>query len=284
MDQARDMTTEQACRSLRPGLTLAATWRVLTELWRRHCGAHDLRLLHTHPGASERGQLCMLVDPRAGQVMDCPRLVLNLGGPTGSYEVHAEGRVVAEGEYLWPTLTDDPAQVVDRLERQLGLRAPAALPASTAPVLVVRLVAELLTATCLDRNGLAIETAWMDWSGGVSVKPWAVFFGRDAKEVQQRLDNGQLDWQHAYLDVSSLLRIVPARSEAPAPTECLMDMQAGKVLLKRHGETTETVDVTQAYAAAGRRLEHFAATLLAALRGEPPRFRRRLLRLRMEPP
>lgn len=267
MDPARDMTTEQACRSLRPGLALAASWRVLTELWRRHCGGHDLRLLHTHPGASERGQLCMLVDPRAGQVMDCTRLVLNLGGPTGTYEVHAEGRRVAEGQYLWPTLTDDPAQVVDSLERQLGLRAPAALPASTPSVLVMRLVAELLTTTCLDRDGLAVETAWMDWSGGVSVQPWVVLFGRDAKDIQQRVDSGQLDWQRAYLDVSPLLRIAPSAGEATAPTECLMDMQAGQVLVQRHGKTTETVDVALAYAAAGRRLEPLAARLLAALRG-----------------
>jgi hypothetical protein len=267
MDPARDMTTEQACRSLRPGLTLAASWRVLTELWRRHCGGHDLRLLHTHPGASERGQLCMLVDPLAGQVMDCTRLVLNLGGPSGTYEVHAKGRRVAEGQYLWPTLTDDPAQVVDSLERQLGLRAPAALPASTPPVLVMRLVGELLTATCLDRDGLAVEAAWMDWSGGVSVQPWVVFFGRDAKDIQQRVDSGQLDWQRAYLDVSPLLRIAQSTGEATAPTECLMDMQAGQVLVQRHGKTTETVDLVQAYAAAGRRLEPLAARLLAALRG-----------------
>lgn len=267
MDPARDMTIDQACRSLRPGLTLAASWRVLTELWRRHCGAHDLRLLHTHPGASERGQLCMLVDPRAGQVMDCTRLVLNLGGPTGTYEVHAEGCGVAEGQYLWPTLTDDPAQVVDILERQLGLRTPAALPASTPPVLVMRLVAELLTTTCLDRNSLAVETAWMDWSGGVSVQPWVVFFGRDAKDIQQRVDSGHLNWQRAFLDVSPLLRIAPSAGEATAPTGCLMDMQAGQVLVQRHGKTTETVDVVQAYAAAGRRLEPLAARLLAALRG-----------------
>lgn len=267
MDLAPDITTEQACRSLRPGLTLAATWRVLTELWRRHRGTHDLRLLQMNPGISECGQLCMLVEPRAGRVMDCPRLLLNLGGPTGTYEVYAEGHLVAEGEYLWPALTDDPAQVVDRLERQLGLRAPAALPASTAPVLVMRLVAELLTTACLDRNGLAVETAWMDWSGGVSVKPWVVSFGGDANEVQQRLDSGQLDWQRAYLDVSSLLRVAPAISEVPARTECLMDMQAGKVLLIRQGESTESVDVAQAYAAAGRRLEPLAARLLAALRG-----------------
>ncbi len=267
MSTNTEFSIESACRSLRPGLALAASWRVLTELWRRHCGAHDLQLLHTHPGASERGQLCMLVDPRAGQVMDCPRLALNLGGPTGSYEVHVEGRRVAEGQYLWYTLTDDSAQVIDGLERQLGLRAPAALPASTPPVLVMRLVAELLTTTCLDRNGLAVETAWMDWSGGVSVQPWVVLFGRDAKDIQQRVDSGQLDWQRAYLDVSPLLRIAPSTGEATAPTECLMDMQAGQVLVQRHGKTTETVDVAQAYAAAGRRLEPLAARLLATLRG-----------------
>jgi hypothetical protein len=200
--------------------------------------------------------------------MDCSRLVLNLGGPTGTYEVHVEGRCVAEGQCLWSTLTDDdPAQVVDGLERQLGLRTPAALPASTSPVLVMRLVAELLTATCLDRNGLAVETTWMDWSGGVSVQPWVAFFGRDAKDIQQRVDSGQLDWQRAFLDVSPLLRVAPSTGDATAPTQCLMDMLAGQLLVQRYGKTTETIDVAHAYGAAGRRLEPLAARLLAALRG-----------------
>lgn len=261
------MTTEQVCQSLRPGLALAATWRVLTELWRRHNAEHDLRLLHTHPGASERGQLCMLVGPRAGKVMDCPRLVLNLGGPTGNHEIHAEGHLVAKGEYLWSVLTDDPAQVIDHLERQLGLLAPAALPASTAPVLVMRLVAELLAATCLDRTCIAVETAWMDWSGGVSVKPWAAHFGHDVSEIQRGLDSGQLNWQTAYLDVSRLLRLAPVTGDVHPPAECLVDLLSGRVLLMRRGKTVETVNVAQAYVETGRHLEPVAARLLACLRG-----------------
>jgi hypothetical protein len=107
----------------------------------------------------------------------------------------------------------------------------------------------------------------MDWSGGVSVQPWVAFFGRNAKEIQQRVDSGQLDWQRAFLDVSPLLRIVPSADGPTAPAQCLMDMLSGQVLLHRQGQATETIDMAQAYAAAGRRLEPLAARLLAALRG-----------------
>ena len=261
------MTPEQACLSLRPGLTLAATWRVLTELWRRHSAAHDLRLLHTHPGVSQRGQLCMLLNPSVGRVMDCPRLELNLGGPTGTFEIHATGKVKTKGDFLWSVLTDDLALLLERMERQMSLRTPSVLPVSTAPVLVMRLVAELLTTTCLDRYGLVVETGWMDWSGGVSVMPWTEYFGRRPRQIQAQLDNSELDWQREYLDVSGLLRIAPATSEAASQVECLMDMQTGKVLLIAQGKIVEAVDVIQAYAAAGRRLEPFVAPLLVALRG-----------------
>lgn len=261
------MSTESVCRALRPGLDLAATWRVLTELWRRHARSRDLRLLQTHPGVSERGQWCLLLGPRVGSIVECPRLVLNLGGPVGTYAVQIAGQVVAEGDYLWPMLTDDPAAVVDRLERQLGLHPPAALPPSTAPVLVMRLLAEVLAAASLDRNPLTVEPAWFDWSGGVRVKPWATLFGHPVSDMQQGLDAGRLDWQQAYLDVASLLRIAPAGPTPPVAW--LADMNAGTLICVRQGEPVETVDIAHAYAQAKRRLEPLAAKLLVTLRGGP---------------
>lgn len=268
MDPMPDTDAEEACRTLRPGLALAVTWRVLTELWRRHHTTHNLRLLETHPGVSERGQLCLLVNPRPGQVMDCPRLVLNLGGPTGTFQVLASGQVQAEGRYLWPFLTENPVLVVDRLERHLGLNAPPSLPASTPQVLMMRLIAELLSAACLDRDGLGVETAWMDWSGGVSVRPWAAYFGHDVRSLQSGLDSGQIEWQAAYLNVSGLLRLAPIQDEHPPTTECLMDLHSSKVLMIQRGKTLETVDVPRAYLQANRRLEPLAARLIVALRGE----------------
>lgn len=267
MERAFDMTREQACRALSPGLVLAATWRAVTELWRRHHAAHDLRLLQTHPGASERGQLCVLVGASPGRVMDCRRLVFNLGGPTGTFQVLNAGQVQHEGEFLWPALTADPILLVDQLESVLGLRSPDVLPPSTPGVLVMRLVAELLVANSLDREGLHVEPAWLDWSAGVRVRPWAAHFGHDVRALQDGLDSGHADWQRVYLDVSSLLRLSTVSSYDSPEVECLMDMRAGQVLLIRHGETVEAIDVASAYALAGRHLEPLVARLLVALRG-----------------
>lgn len=267
MERAFDMTREQACRALRPGLVLAATWRAVTELWRRHHAAHDLRLLQTHPGASERGQLCVLVGASPGRVMDCRRLVFNLGGPTGTFEVLNAGHVVHEGEFLWPALNSDPILLVDQMGSLLGLRSPDVLPPSTPGVLVMRLVAELLIATSLDREGLHVESAWLDWSAGVRVRPWAAHFGHDVSALQHGLDSGHADWQRVYLDVSSLLRLSTVRSDDQPEVEWLMDMQAGQVLRVDHGKTVEVIDVASAYALAGRHLEPLVARLLVALRG-----------------
>lgn len=240
---------------------------MLTEVWRRDHTTHNLRLLETHPGVSARGQLCLLVNPFPGQVMDCSRLVLNLGGPTGTFQVLASGQVQAEGRYLWPFLTENPVLVVDRLERHLGLHAPASLPASTPQVLIMRLIAELLSAGCLERNELCVETGWMDWAGGVSVRHWAAYFGNDVRSLQSGLDCGHIEWQSAYLNISALLRIAPIRNDQLPLVECLMDLDSGQVLIFQQGSTPERVDLPSAYTQANRRIEPLAARLLVALRG-----------------
>jgi hypothetical protein len=77
----------QIAQQLRPSVVLAVAWRLLTELFRRHHASHDLRLLRSHPGSSMAGRMAMYVDLRGGDLFGCTRLTLNLGGPTGTFEV-----------------------------------------------------------------------------------------------------------------------------------------------------------------------------------------------------
>jgi len=87
----------------RHGLVLGVAWRLLTELFRRYSAEHDLRLLLTHPGISQFGQLRLLLKPRARYVESCIQLVLNLGGPTGTYVVLLNGSETERGDFLAPT-------------------------------------------------------------------------------------------------------------------------------------------------------------------------------------
>ncbi len=166
------MQSEALAKSLRPSVPLAVAWRIVTELFRRHYSSRNLRLLRNHPGSSVNGQLRLLVNPSAGRLADCDQLIMNLGGPTGTFEVRKSGACTAQGEFLWTALSGDPIQVVDRIEQHLGLRGPSLLAPTAPAVLVMRLVSDLLASTFVDRAGLTVETAWFDWSGGSRVQQW----------------------------------------------------------------------------------------------------------------
>lgn len=149
---------EEKPTGYRHGLVLAAAWRLLTELFRRHASGHELRLLQAHPGSSRFGQFKLLVNPRVGHVHTTTQLVLNLGGPTGGYEVHIGGAEVSRGDFLTAALSGRLSDVLERVDTAMGLRAPDQLPPSTPSVLAVRSVAELLSSSWLDRQDYGIET------------------------------------------------------------------------------------------------------------------------------
>lgn len=206
----------------------------------------------------------MLVHPSAGGVVDCDQLVLNLGGPTGTFEVQAGGSCCGEGEFLWAALSADPINVVDRIEQHLKLPNRSSLPKTTPAVLVMRLVSDMLAASFMDRTGLAIETAWFDWSGGSKVQPWARHFGKDVAALQRILDIGGL-WQAVYFDVSDLLRLARSSTGEPASSEVLFDLNEAVALVLENDQVVEAIDLMNAYDQAERRLEPLTARILSRL-------------------
>ena len=258
------MQPEALAKSLRPALPLAVAWRIVTELYRRHYSTCNLRLLRHHPGSSVNGQLRMLVNPSAAGVVDCDQLALNLGGPTGTFEVQAGGSCCGEGEFLWAALSADPINVVDRIERYLKLPHPSSLPKTAPAVLVMRLVSDMLAASFMDRTGLAVETAWFDWSGGSKVQPWAQHFGKDVAALQRIVDIGG-DWQSVFFEVSDLLRLVKPFEVGPGSTEVLFDLHDAAALVLERGQVVEKVDLMAEYDQASRRLEPLTSRMLSRL-------------------
>jgi len=115
--------------------------------------------MRVHPGNSQYGQLKLLVNPMVGFVQTCTQLVLNLGGPAGTYELMSNGVEAARGDFLTPALTGHLTDALGQLEESMGLRAPLKLPPSTKPVLAMRSAAALLTSSWLDRQGYEYKKA-----------------------------------------------------------------------------------------------------------------------------
>jgi hypothetical protein len=153
--------------------------------------------------------------------------------------------------------------VVDRIEQQLKLPNRSSLPKTAPAVLVMRLVSDLLAASFMDRTGLAIETAWFDWSGGSKVQPWAKHFGKDVAALQRILDIGGL-WQAVYFDVSDLLRLARSSEGGPA-SSVLFDLNEAVALVLENDQVVESIELMKAYDQAERRLEPLTARMLSRL-------------------
>lgn len=257
----------QVAQHLRHGVVLAVAWKLLAELFRRYDAVHDLRLLRSHPGISVAGRLTLYVDPHGGSLYQCKQLSLNLGGPTGTFEVAISGSTVTEGEFLWPALVEDPARVVDRLESLLRLERPVALPPSSPAVVTMRVMAEMLMASLMDRRGLLLEPAWYDWSGGSRVRPWASHFEVDVVGAQKRLDAGSSDWVSIYFSVSNLFRLCfESDGGGSATTSALFDLETGTLLMTQGPKVRKKIDVMDTFVRADRQVEPLAADSISFLR------------------
>lgn len=260
------MFEEAITTSYKPGLVLSVAWRLLTELYRRHSADHQFRLMRTHPGISVAGQLRLLVNPGEETVHSCTQLVLNLGGQTGTYEVQVNGTQSGRGDFLMRALAGQFLAVVHELETAIGFRAPERLPPSTRPVFAMRLVAEVLTATWLDRQEYGIETVWFDSSGGARVQPWAVALGVDVRELESGMESGRLSWEAVYWQVSGLFRLGSIHDGSVSAKAWAFDMDQGIAVKLDGNRPTQSIDIQNSYVKHGRQLELSAAMLLADLR------------------
>lgn len=170
-----------------------------------------------------------------------------LGGPTGTYEVLVSGTDTLRGDFLAPGLAGQLPTLLGEIEVAMGLRAPISLPASTPPVLSMRVVAELLTLVWLDRQEYGLETEWFDWSGDARAQPWASHFGVDVARLQAGLDSGSLGWEEVFLEVSHLFKLGVMKEGDLCDGSLVVNMNTGVVTSFAANQVCKSLSLQPAY-------------------------------------
>jgi hypothetical protein len=119
-----------------PSVLEAASWRLASELVRRH--PKTLRLIRTHPGGGQYDCLTLLALDGSDGVVQLNR--------HGTIQVHArfDGRPQDWEPTSWDTyLKADPREFLDALEVASGLPSPSSVPPSTPRTLTYRVLAAI---------------------------------------------------------------------------------------------------------------------------------------------
>ena len=169
--------------TLRQPVLNAMAWRIVAELYRRYAVRHRLTLQETHPGLSLPGQLRLLLGPSGPRPCAVPKLLLNLGGPAGTYALEGVPGVSGEPrDFVTAMLGGDPREFVDGLCRELGLAVPQSLPKSIPSVLAVRTIAEVFARASFAPGSLRATCACVDTDIGSYVCAWAAAVGVDVRK------------------------------------------------------------------------------------------------------
>lgn len=208
------------------------------------------------------GQLRLLANPNPESVTSCSQVILNMGGTAGTFEVQANGHSIASGDFLNRALAGDLTGVVGGIERALGWQQPTSLPPSSPATLAMRLIAEMLTTTCLDLQASGIETAWFDWAGGCRIQSWAESFGLDVPGINKKLTSGNANWQAEFLRVSGYLRLGTIVDDSMSRKGWVFDIDQGTVSWMDGGQLGPPIVIQDGYVKSRRRLEPLAAKLL----------------------
>lgn len=137
----------------------AASWRLASELVRRHPTA--LRLIRGHPGGGQSD--CLWLLPLLGEHGD---VRLNRLGTIQVLD-RFDGRPADQwrptewSEYL---LTD-PREFLDRLERAAGLPIPAQVPSTVPRTLTYRVLAAIAVTAFKSVHPIEIQQGYIDSSG-----------------------------------------------------------------------------------------------------------------------
>jgi len=118
-----------------------ASWRLITELWRRFPERFDL--VEAHPGGGQYDCLALLTKEQNPSVA----IDVNRGG--GSVHVHRDalgldGEMAVYPDWLRRMLGPTPAGLLDDIARTARLEVPKKLAASTSASLVYRYISEFL--------------------------------------------------------------------------------------------------------------------------------------------
>lgn len=137
----------------------AASWRLASELVRRHPTA--LRLIRGHPGGGQSD--CLWLLPLIGDQGD---VRLNRVGTIQVLD-RFDGRAADEwrptewSEYLFA----DPRAFLDRLERAAGLPTPTQVPSASARTLTYRVLAAIAATSFKSVHPIEIQQGYIDSSG-----------------------------------------------------------------------------------------------------------------------
>lgn len=137
----------------------AASWRLASELVRRHPTA--LRLIRGHPGGGQSDCLWLLPvvgdhgDVRLNRVGTIQVLDRFDGRPAD------EWRPTEWTDYLFA----DPRAFLDRLERAAGLPTPAQVPSATSRTLTYRVLAAIAATAFKSVHPIEIQQGYIDSSG-----------------------------------------------------------------------------------------------------------------------
>ncbi len=247
----------------------AIVWRIVAEIFRRHAHQHSLYLLESHPGASLRGRLHVRRGTYPAASETDPEIIFNLGGPAGTFEIVQPGNF--EGprqDFVVPMLEGDPIELLDRIDRGLGLHTPTALPKSTPGTLAVRLVAEVMAHESLARIPLRATMGWFDHNGYEGPLPWTKVVRPDAQVHSQ--DQSAPSLKAAFNDVGHLLAIHAAPhdemlTDPDNQRYAIVDVRKGELNLAQSAKVGSSIDLMQAYQSNGRRLGSIVDRILSHL-------------------
>lgn len=153
------MATSSDALELNRSVLEAASWRLASELVRRH---PELRILRTHPTGGMYDCLT-IVDGANGSGVD---IQLNRNG-----RIHILGTASTRPGVVWePTewfeyMSSDPREFLGRLERAAGLPAPPQVPASPPRSLTYRVLAAVAVTSFMTVHPIEIESGYIDASG-----------------------------------------------------------------------------------------------------------------------
>jgi hypothetical protein len=158
---------------MRRGVKAAVSWRIVSELFRRHHARFSLRVYENHPCSGQYDCLSIC----SGHSSDMKHLCdLNQSSSHLHVWEHVGPARASISELRWPDendyvqaylRSDDSKETIDQVESLVGLSCASntPLPATTPPVLTVRLISALLERHAFSRFGLDARNGYLYTDG-----------------------------------------------------------------------------------------------------------------------
>jgi len=207
-------------------LTTAVTWRIVSEILRRHHEKKALRIYELHP---------------CDGLYDCLRICV--GGPSTdgtlcdfnqqSQHIHAcRFRETEALRFGWPKQdpkdyvsafldAEDPKEIIGHVEHFLGLTPSKYIPTTTAPVLTFRVIAGLLERYAFSRERVDVRMSLLDTSayGGGGLREGLKLFPGKFSEVRSQPEKQYKRAERLWL------ALVNGDSFSDGKTKALLDLR-----------------------------------------------------------